>query len=102
MLHKPYFINSSYYTDSLSSLKTLPKILSCPYTRFLFPLGVISLGRVAQDPNIHVHKSTLSQMVSRSKLLTYRKKKAASTNRRTQDATDSLGKTTHELEASIV
>ena len=33
------------------------------------------LGRLAQDPNIHVHKSTLSRMVYRSKLLIYRKKK---------------------------
>ena len=37
--------------------------------------GGTSLGRLAQDPNIHVHKSTLSQMVSRSKLLLYRKKR---------------------------
>ena len=37
--------------------------------------GGTSLGSLAQDPNIHVHKSTLSRMVSRRKLLIYRKKK---------------------------
>ena len=38
-------------------------------------------------------------MVSRSKLLIYiERKKAASTNWRTQDAIGSLGKTTHDLE----
>ena len=45
--------------------------------------GETSLGRFAQDPNIHVHTSTLSRMVSRSKLLMYRKKKkTAKTDRR--------------------
>ena len=36
--------------------------------------GGISLGRLAQDPNINVHKSTLSRMMARSKLpVIYRK-----------------------------
>lgn len=37
--------------------------------------GGTSLGKLAKEPNINVHKSTLSRMVQRSRLLSYRRKK---------------------------
>ena len=63
--------------------------------------GGTSLGRLAQDPNIYVHKSMLSRMMSTCKCKYIEIKKAASTNQRTQNATGSLGKTTHDLESRM-
>ena len=37
--------------------------------------GRTSLGKLAQDPNIQVYKSTISRMVAGSKVLSYKKKK---------------------------
>ena len=37
--------------------------------------GRTSLGKLTQEPNIQEHKSTLSRMEARSKVLSYKKKK---------------------------
>lgn len=64
--------------------------------------GGTSLGKLAKEPNINVHKSTLSRMVQRSRLLSYRrKKKQPRLTEYHKKTTSSLGKIPCDLEGPM-